>query len=95
MDSVKSWAANLVGTTRSRLDSFTSDVEERVFRIIARLMWSLVAFVSLTLGLVLAMLTIVFGFGLPPKYAFGIPALIFLAIGSVAVIMIQKKKSPK
>ena len=95
MESVKTWAANLVGTTRTRLDSFTNDVEDRVFRIVKRLLWTLVAFVCLSLGILLAMLAIIFGFGLPPKYAFGIPALVFLAIGAVAVVMAQRKKSSR
>jgi uncharacterized membrane protein YqjE len=92
---IKNYFADTLGATRTRVDHFTADVEHRVFRMLAMLMWSAIAFVCLSLGLTLAMLTVVFGFDLPPKYAFGIPALIFLAAGAFAVIMFHFKKASK
>jgi hypothetical protein len=41
------------------------------------------------------MLTIIFGFDLPPRYAFGIPALVLLAVGAFGVIMFRFKKASK
>ncbi|HXV12969.1 MAG TPA: phage holin family protein [Candidatus Krumholzibacteria bacterium] len=93
--SIKEKLADALGATRSRVDVFQADVEHRLFRLLAMLIWGVVAFVSLSLGLLLAMLTVLFGFDLPPKYAFGIPALVFLAIGAVAVIMLRVKKASK
>jgi hypothetical protein len=77
---IKNYLADALGATRTRVDHFTADVEHRMFRLLAMLMWSAVAFVCLSLGLTLAMLTVEFGFDLPPKYALGIPALLFLAV---------------
>ncbi|HEU4363999.1 MAG TPA: phage holin family protein [Candidatus Krumholzibacteria bacterium] len=85
VEAAKNWVADVIGTSRSRFDVFTSDVEERLFRFIARIVWTAIAFISLSLGLLLAMLTVVFGFDLPPRYALGIPAVVFLLVGLVAV----------
>ena len=93
--SIKNYVADAVGATRTRVDHFTADVEHRLFRLLAMLMWGAVAFVCLSLGLFLAMLTIVFGFDLPPKYALGIPALVFLGVGAIAAIMFRFKKASK
>lgn len=94
LDAAKNWAASAIGTSRTRLDVFTSDVEDRIFRFIARIVWTAIAFVSLSFGILLAMLTVVFGFDLPPRYALGIPALAFLVLGLVAVVMKERKKRP-
>jgi uncharacterized membrane protein YqjE len=95
VEAAKNWAANAIGTSRTKLDVFTSDVEERLFRFIARIVWTAIAFVSLSLGLLLAMLTVVFGFDLPPKYALGIPAVIFLLVGLVAVWKKNRSSRPR
>lgn len=92
---IKDYVADAIGATRTRVDHFTADVEHRMFRLLGMLMWSAIAFVCLSLGLFLAMLTIVFGFDLPPKYALGIPALVFLGVGVVAVFMFRFKKASK
>ena len=94
-EAAKSWAANTIGTSRTRLDVFTSDVEDRIFRFIARMVWTVIAFVSLTIGFFLAMLTVVFGFDLHPKYALGIPAAAFLLVGLVAVIKKNHARRPR
>jgi uncharacterized membrane protein YqjE len=93
--SLKNSLAEALGATRTRVDHFQADVEHRLFRMLAMLLWPLVAFVCLSLGLTFAVLTIIFGFGLPPKYAFGIPALLLLAIGAFAVVMFRLKKRSK
>jgi hypothetical protein len=92
---IKNYLADALGATRTRVDHFTADVEHRLFRLLAMLMWSAVALVCLSLGLFLAMLTVVFGFDLPPKYALGIPALVFLGVGAFAVVMFRFKKASK
>jgi uncharacterized membrane protein YqjE len=92
---IKNYLADALGATRTRVDHFTADVEHRLFRLLAMLMWSAIAFVCLSLGLFFAMATIIFGFHLPPKYAFGIPALVFLVVGAIAVLMFRFKKASK
>jgi uncharacterized membrane protein YqjE len=93
--SIKNRFAEAIGATRTRVDLFQADVEQRLFRLLAMLLWSLVAFVCLSLGLTFAVLTIIFGFDLPPKYVFGIPALLFLAVGVFAAVMFRVKKESK
>lgn len=93
--SLKNKLADVLGASRTRIDLFQADVEHRLFRMLAMLIWGAVAFACLSLGLLFAVLTIIFGFHLPPKYAFGIPALVFLAVGLVGVIMYRVKKSSK
>jgi Putative Actinobacterial Holin-X, holin superfamily III len=95
LGSIKNSLAEAIGATRTRVDHFQADVEHRLFRTLALLLWSVVAFVCLSLGVTFAVLTIIFGFGLPPKYAFGIPALLLLAVGAFAVVMLRLKKRSK
>ena len=59
------------------------------------LIWGAIAFTCLSIGLVFLVLTIIFGFDLPPKYVLGIPALLFLAVGVVGAIMFRIKKASK
>ena len=92
---IKDRAADALGATRTRVDLFQADVEHRLFRMLAMLIWGAIAFTCLSLGLVFAVLTIIFGFHLSPKYAFGIPALVFLVVGVVGAIMFRVKKASK
>lgn len=94
-EKLKSQAAEVIGTSRNRIDTFSADVEYRIFRFLTLLLLRLVAFVCVSLGLVFAMLTVIFGFDLPPRYALGIPAATFLLVGVVAVIMVRRKKHQK
>lgn len=91
-DRVKTFVADTIGATRTRVDNFSAEVEHRMFRMLAMVIWTAVAFACLSLGLTFAMLTVIFGFNLPPKYAFGVPAIVFLAVGLFAVLMFQRKK---
>ena len=95
LGSIKARVAEAIGATRSRVDLFQADVEHRLFRILAMLIWGAIAIVSLSFGVVLAVLTMIFGFHLSPKYAFGVPALLFLAVGAIAAIMFRVKKASK
>ena len=92
---LKAKLADAIGTTRSRVDLFQADVEHRLFRLLAMLIWGAIAFTCLSIGLVFLVLTIIFGFDLPPKYVFGIPALLFMAVGVVGAIMFRVKKASK
>jgi uncharacterized membrane protein YqjE len=92
---MKDRLADSLGATRARVDLFQADVEHRLFRLLAMLIWGAIAFTCLSLGLVFAVLTIIFGFHLPPKYVFGIPALLFIVVGVVGAIMFRVKKASK
>ena len=92
---LKAKLADAIGTTRSRVDLFQADVEHRLFRMVAIIIWTVIAFFCLTTGFILAMAAIIFGFDLPPKYAFGIPALVLLIMGLFALVMLRVKKGSK
>jgi hypothetical protein len=92
---IKDYIAGAVGATRSRVDDFSAEVEHRAFRLLWMIVWGVVGTLSLGLAVAFAMLTVIFGFGLPPKYAFGIPALVFLLVGMAAAVMFQRAKSSR
>jgi uncharacterized membrane protein YuzA (DUF378 family) len=92
LDAAKGWIATALGATRSKVDDISAEVEYRTFRIIWMAVWGLVGITSLWLAVMLSVLTVIFGFHIPPKYAFGIPALFFLLVGLVAVALFQKTK---
>jgi len=91
-DAVKGYAAAALGATRTKVDDFSAEVEYRTFRIIWLAVWGLVGIASLWFFLMLACLTVIFGFHLPPKYAFGVPALSFLLLSLISLGMFQKTK---
>jgi len=95
LGAIKDRVADALGATRSRVDLFQADVEHRLFRMIAMIIWTMVAVFCLSTGIILAMAAIIFGFDLPPKYAFGIPALVLLTMGLVALLMLRIKKGSK
>jgi uncharacterized membrane protein YqjE len=95
IETIKGFIADVVGATRTRVDDFSAEVQHRAVRLLWMLIWTLVAATSLWLAVCFAMLTVIFGFGLPPKYAFGIPALVFLVVGLTAVWMFRRAKFSK
>ncbi|HET6348613.1 MAG TPA: phage holin family protein [Candidatus Krumholzibacteria bacterium] len=92
LDSAKNYAANALGATRAKVDDFGAEVEYRSLRILWMVVWSIVGVVSACLGITFAMLTVIFGFHLPPKYAFGIPAVVFLLVGMASLLMFLRAK---
>ncbi len=92
LETAKGYVANVLGATRAKVDDFSAEVEYRTFRILWLTVWAIVGITSLWLAVLMAVLTVIFGFHLPPKYAFGIPSLIFFAVSLVALIMFQKTK---
>jgi len=95
LGAVKGFVVNVLGATRDRVEDFSAEVQHRALRILWLIIWSVVGAVSLWLGLCLATLAIIFGFDLPPKYAFGIPALIFFAVGLLSFVMFQRTRQTK
>lgn len=94
-DRIKGLLIGLLGATRDKVEEVSAEVQHRAFRLLWMIVWSLVGAVSLWLALCFAMLTVIFGFDLPPRYAFGIPALVFVLVGGVSVLMFLKAKSAK
>lgn len=92
LENLKGFVANVLGATRDRVEDISAEVQHRALKILFLLIWSVVGAVSLWLALCFAVLTIIFGFGLPPKYAFGIPALVFAAVGLVSFVMFKRAK---
>ena len=92
LETVKGYAASVLGTTRSRVDDFSAEVQHRTLRILWMIIWTVVGVTSLFFAVCFAMLTVIFGFHLPPKYAFGIPALVFLVVGAVSLMMFAGTK---
>jgi hypothetical protein len=95
VETIKGFFAGVLGATRDKVEEVSAEVQHRTIKIFFMVVWSLVGVLSLWLALCFAMLTVIFGFGLPPKYAFGVPALVFLVVGLVATLMFQKTKRSK
>ena len=95
LETVKGFVANLLGATRERVEDLSAEVQHRALKILWLIIWSLVGVVSLWFAVCFAMLTVIFGFDLPPKYAFGIPALVFLALALVSFVMFKRAKGSK
>jgi hypothetical protein len=92
LDTAKGYLVNVLGATRAKVEDFSAEVEYRTFRMLWLIVWAVVGVTSVWLAAMFATLTVIFGFHLPPKYAFGIPSLSFLLVGLIAAIMFQKTK---
>lgn len=92
LETAKSYVTTVLGATRARVDDFSAEVEYRAFRMLWLAVWGLIGITSLWFALLMGVLTIIFGFHLPPKYAFGIPSLTFFVVSLVALVMFQKTK---
>jgi uncharacterized membrane protein YqjE len=92
VDTIKGYATTMLGATRSKVDDISAEVEYRTLRLVWMLVWGLVGITSLWFALMLGVLTVIFGFHLPPKYAFGMPALAFLLLSLISLAMFQKTK---
>jgi len=95
LDTIKGLAANMLGATRDRVEDLSAEVQHRALKILWLVIWSLAGAVSLWLAVCFAMLTVIFGFDLPPKYAFGIPTLVFFAVALVSFVMFKRAKASK
>lgn len=95
IETAKGFVVNVLGATRNRVEDFSADVQYRTLRMLRLVVWMLVGAISLWLALCFAMLTVIFGFNLPPKYAFGIPALVFLGVGLISLLMFNRAKRSK
>jgi hypothetical protein len=92
LDSIKGYATSALGATRSKVDDISAEVEYRTLRLVWMLVWGLVGITSLWFALMLGVLTVIFGFHIPPKYAFGVPCLTFFLLSLVSLLMFQRTK---
>ncbi len=92
LDTAKGYLVNVLGATRSKVEDFSAEVEYRTFRMLWLVVWALVGITSVWFAVLFGMLTVIFGFHLPPRYAFGIPSLVFLLVGLIAAGMFWKTK---
>ncbi|HEX6792165.1 MAG TPA: phage holin family protein [Candidatus Krumholzibacteria bacterium] len=95
IENIKGFVANALGATRDRVEDISAEVQHRTLKILFLVIWSVAGAVSLWLALCFGVLTIIFGFGLPPKWAFGIPALVFAAAALLSFVMFKRAKSSK
>ncbi len=95
LETVKGLVVNMLGATRTRVEDFSAEVQHRALKILSLVIWTVVGAISLWLALCFAMLTVIFGFDLQPKYAFGIPAVVFLVVGLLSLVMFKRAKQSK
>lgn len=95
LETAKGFVAGVLGATQEKVEQVSAEVQHRTIKILFMIIWMVVAAMSLWLGVCFAMLTVIFGFGFSPKYAFGIPAVTFLLVGGVAALMFLKSKNSK
>lgn len=95
LETLKGLVGTMLGATRTRVEDISAEVQHRALKILSLAIWTVVGATSLWLALCFAMLTVIFGFHLPPKYAFGIPAAVFLAVGLLSVVMFKRAKQSR
>jgi uncharacterized membrane protein YqjE len=95
VDTIKGFMTDVLGATRNRVEDFSAEVQHRSLKLLWMIIWSVLGVVSLWFALCFSVLTIIFGFDLPPKYAFGIPALVFFVVSLLALVMFQRTKRSK
>ena len=94
-ENIKGFVINALGATRDRVEDISAEVQHRTLKILFLVIWAVVGAVSLWLALCFAVLTIIFGFGFSPKLAFGIPTLVFVAVGLISFVMFKRAKGSK
>jgi uncharacterized membrane protein YqjE len=94
--SVKGLAATLLGIAHTRLELFSTELEEEGIRIISILRWALVALFCAALGVIFATLFVVFAlWNTHPLLALGIPAILFFLVGVLAWRVVDGKVKSK
>ena len=94
--SVKALAATLLAIAHTRLELFSTELEEEWIRLISILRWALVALFCAALGVVFATLFVVFAlWETHPLLALGIPAALFFLVGVLAWRVVDGKVRSK
>ena len=96
--SLKALAATLLAIAQTRLELFSTELEEEWIRVVSILRWALVAVFCAALGVVFATLFVVFAlWNTHPLLALGIPAVLFFLVGVLAwrVVDVKVKSKPR
>ena len=96
LGSVKGLAATLLAIAQTRLELFSTELEEEWLRLISILKWVLVALFCAALGVIFAALFVVFAlWPTHPLLALGIPAALFILVGVLAWRVVEGKIKSK
>jgi uncharacterized membrane protein YqjE len=94
--SLKAAGATLLAILHTRLELFTTELEEEKVRLGSILVWSLVALFCAGLGIVFVALFLVrLLWDTNPLLALGIPAVLFLTAGALACRVVIRKVRQK
>jgi len=95
-DSVKVLAATLVAIARTRLELFSTEIEEQWVWLVSMLVWTLAALFCAFVGVVLATLFVVVALWDTHRLlALGIPAILFLVGAALASLIVLGKARSK
>jgi uncharacterized membrane protein YqjE len=95
-DSVKGLAATLLAITHTRLELFSTEIEEQLAWLSSMLVWTLVALFCAGVGVVLATLFVVLALWDTHRLlALGIPAILFLLGAALAWVIVLGKARAK
>jgi uncharacterized membrane protein YqjE len=95
-DSVKVLAATLLAIAHTRLELFSTEIEEQRAWLVSMLMWTLVALFCAGVGVVLATLFVVIALWDTHRLlALGIPAILFLLGAALAWLIVLGKARAK
>jgi uncharacterized membrane protein YqjE len=94
--SVKGLTATLLGIAHTRLELFSTELEEEGIRLVSIVRWALVALFCAVLGVIFATLFVVFAlWNTHPLLALGIPAVLFSLVGVLAWRVVDGKVKSK
>ncbi len=94
--SLKALAATLLAIVQTRLELFSTELEEEGIRLVSILSWALAALFCAALGVVFATLFVVFAlWSSHPLLALGIPAVLFFLAGVLAWRVVDRKVKSK
>jgi uncharacterized membrane protein YqjE len=95
-DSVKVLAATLVAIARTRLELFSTEIEEQWVWLVSMLVWTLAALFCAFVGVVLATLFVVVALWDTHRLlALGIPAILFLVGAALAALIVLGRARSK
>jgi uncharacterized membrane protein YqjE len=94
--SVKGLTATLLGIAHTRLELFSTELEEEGIRLVSIVRWALVALFCAVLGVIFGTLFVVFAlWNTHPLLALGIPAALFFLVGVLAWRVVDGKVKSK
>ena len=94
--SLRALAATLLAIAQTRLELFSTELEEEGIRLVAILRWALAALFCAALGVVFATLFVVFAlWDTHPLLALGVPAALFFIVGVLAWRVVDSKLKSK